>query len=59
MAAENARASGELRETVRLALVQQDTDPRKDDYAADFDTLRRLTDAALAAEPAGPQCLGL
>ena len=37
--------------TVRLALVQQDTDPRKDDYSATFDTLRRLTDRALAARP--------
>ena len=34
--------------TVRLALVQQDADPRKDDYRAVFETLKRLTNAALA-----------
>ena len=37
--------------SVRLALVQQDDDPRKDDYRAVFDTLRRLTDSALAEHP--------
>jgi apolipoprotein N-acyltransferase len=37
--------------SVRLALVQQNDDPRKDDYRAVFDTLRRLTDSALAAHP--------
>ena len=37
--------------TVRLALVQQNDDPRKDDYRAVFDTLRRLTDSALGQHP--------
>ena len=36
---------------MRLALVQQNDDPRKDDYRAVFDTLRRLTDRALAERP--------
>lgn len=43
-----ARAAGK---TVRLALVQQDADPRKDDYRAVFETLIRLTNEALAARP--------
>jgi apolipoprotein N-acyltransferase len=34
--------------SVRLALVQQNSDPRKDDYARSFAVLRRLTDEALA-----------
>jgi apolipoprotein N-acyltransferase len=38
-------------ETVRLALIQQDDDPRKSDYRAVFDTLRRLTDQTLASNP--------
>jgi len=37
--------------SVRLALVQQDQDPRKDDYRLVFDTLRRLTEQALAGNP--------
>jgi apolipoprotein N-acyltransferase len=37
--------------SVRLALVQQNADPRKDDYSATFDTLRRLTDEARAQKP--------
>jgi apolipoprotein N-acyltransferase len=37
--------------SVRLALIQQNADPRKDDYRAVFDTLRRLTDRILAASP--------
>jgi apolipoprotein N-acyltransferase len=37
--------------TVRLSLVQQNADPRKDDYRAVFDTLTRLTDEALRDEP--------
>jgi apolipoprotein N-acyltransferase len=37
--------------TVRLALVQQNDDPRKSDYGAVFDTLRRLTDQTLASNP--------
>jgi apolipoprotein N-acyltransferase len=37
--------------SVRLALVQQNADPRKDDYGQTFDTLRRLTDEARAQKP--------
>jgi apolipoprotein N-acyltransferase len=37
--------------SVRLALIQQDDDPRKDDYRHTFDTLRRLTDQALPEQP--------
>jgi apolipoprotein N-acyltransferase len=37
--------------TVRLALIQQNDDPRKDDYREVFDTLRHLTDAALTRHP--------
>ena len=47
----HAAAAGEPTEGARLALIQQNADPRKDDYRAVFDTLRRLTDAALAARP--------
>ncbi|HVO37811.1 MAG TPA: apolipoprotein N-acyltransferase [Spirochaetia bacterium] len=47
-AAPPARAAGK---TVRLALVQQDADPRKDDYRSVFETLVRLTNEALAARP--------
>jgi apolipoprotein N-acyltransferase len=35
--------------SVRVALIQQNSDPRKDDYSRTFATLRRLTDQALAA----------
>jgi apolipoprotein N-acyltransferase len=37
--------------TVRVALVQQNSDPRKNDYADTWQTLRRLSDSALAARP--------
>lgn len=37
--------------SVRLALIQQNDDPRKNDYRLVFDTLRSLTDSALAAGP--------
>ncbi len=36
---------------VRLALVQQNGDPRKDDYRRDFETLERLTDRSLSSTP--------
>jgi len=49
-ASDAARARVPAR-SVRLALVQQNDDPRKDDYRAVFDTLRRLTDGALAEHP--------
>jgi apolipoprotein N-acyltransferase len=37
--------------SVRLALIQQNDDPRKNDYRLVFDTLRSLTDRALASRP--------
>ncbi len=37
--------------SVRLALVQQNDDPRKDDYREVYDTLRRLTDSSLSSHP--------
>ncbi len=37
--------------TVRVALIQQDTDPHKNDYAATFKTLRDLTNEAMKAHP--------
>ncbi len=44
-------ASGAGGTSVRLALVQQDADPRKDDYRAVFETLTSLTNAAMASNP--------
>ena len=49
--AEGARGAGEGLRTVRLALVQQNSDPRKHDYEQTFATLRRLTDEALLENP--------
>ena len=37
--------------SVRIALVQQDADPRKDNYRDVFDTLKRLTALALPNRP--------
>ncbi len=37
--------------SVRIALVQQDADPRKDDYSETFQTLKRLTAQALPSKP--------
>jgi apolipoprotein N-acyltransferase len=48
---DSARAREAPARTVRVALVQQNDDPRKDDYRAVFDTLRGLTDSALAQHP--------
>jgi apolipoprotein N-acyltransferase len=39
------------RKSVRLALVQQNDDPRKHDYEDTFRTLVRLTDEAMIAQP--------
>ncbi len=39
------------RDTVRMALIQQNSDPRKHDYQRTLDSLMRLTDEALAANP--------
>ena len=38
---------------VRVALVQQNSDPRKDDYERTYDTLVRLTEEALRAHAGG------
>ncbi|HYW82333.1 MAG TPA: apolipoprotein N-acyltransferase [Spirochaetia bacterium] len=46
-----ARKSAVGAKSVRLALIQQNDDPRKNDYRLVFDTLRSLTDRALAARP--------
>ncbi len=48
---DGARARGAAEHSVRLALIQQNHDPRKDDYWATFATLRRLTDEALRRKP--------
>ena len=37
--------------SVRLALIQQNSDPRKHDYARTFESLTRLTDEALVYRP--------
>lgn len=37
--------------TTRIALIQQNSDPRKHDYDRTLDSLIRLTDEALAADP--------
>ncbi len=47
---QEARAAPAPR-SVRLALIQQNSDPRKDDYRATFNTLRRLTDQSLPSKP--------
>ncbi len=46
-----ARSGNPPGRSVRLALVQQNDDPRKDDYREVFDTLRRLTDSSLGQRP--------
>lgn len=45
------RRDAPIRDTVRLALIQQNSDPRKHDYQRTFESLTRLTDASLAADP--------
>ncbi|HVP18347.1 MAG TPA: apolipoprotein N-acyltransferase [Spirochaetia bacterium] len=45
------RTAGEPGRSVRVALVQQDADPRKDNYRDVFDTLKRLTARALPGKP--------
>ncbi|MCX7029179.1 MAG: apolipoprotein N-acyltransferase [Spirochaetes bacterium] len=44
-------ADGRPAGTVRMALVQQNSDPRKNDYAETWRILRRLSDSALADQP--------
>jgi apolipoprotein N-acyltransferase len=39
------------RDTVRIALIQQNSDPRKHEYDRTFDSLVRLTDETLSYEP--------
>lgn len=46
-AAEGERPPG----SVRLALIQQNSDPRKNDYGETWRTLRRLSEAALRERP--------
>jgi apolipoprotein N-acyltransferase len=46
-----AAASQAGRRTVRVALVQQDADPRKEDYGQTFETLKGLTAEALVSKP--------
>jgi apolipoprotein N-acyltransferase len=45
------RAGAQAEKMVRLALIQQDDDPRKDDYRHTYDVLRRLTDGTLPGQP--------
>jgi apolipoprotein N-acyltransferase len=40
-----------IKEKVRLALIQQNTDPRKNDYQDTFDILRELTNEAVKYNP--------
>lgn len=40
-----------LERSVSIALIQQSSDPRKHDYERTFESLRRLTDAALIEDP--------
>ncbi|OHD68881.1 MAG: apolipoprotein N-acyltransferase [Spirochaetes bacterium RBG_13_68_11] len=49
--ADGAGADARPAGTVRMALVQQNSDPRKNDYADTWQTLRRLSDSALADRP--------
>jgi apolipoprotein N-acyltransferase len=44
-------ADGRPDGSIRMALVQQNSDPRKDEYADTWQTLRRLSDSTLAARP--------
>jgi apolipoprotein N-acyltransferase len=46
-----AREALPVQRTVRLALVQQNADPRKQDYDETFATLVRLTDEAMLSSP--------
>ncbi|MFW5827441.1 MAG: apolipoprotein N-acyltransferase [Alkalispirochaeta sp.] len=40
-----------VRDTVRMALVQQNSDPRKHDYDETLDALQRITDTTLQYDP--------
>ena len=46
-----ADAPGAAERTVRVALIQQNTDPRKHDFVRTFSTLQQLTDQALRWSP--------
>ena len=53
-AAETRAAGGggrSAQRSVRLALIQQNADPRKDDYEQVYRTLKRLTESALPMRP--------
>jgi len=51
LAVETYRNPCRQAETVRIALVQQNSDPRKHDYGRTFGALKRLTDRAVREEP--------
>lgn len=48
---DSARSRSEDRASARVALIQQNTDPRKGDYAEELNILKRLTDSALEERP--------
>jgi apolipoprotein N-acyltransferase len=50
-AADRANAGTTAPRSIRMALVQQNSDPRKDDYEETWHTLRRLSEQALAQRP--------
>ena len=50
-AAMGAQARRPADRVVKVALVQQNTDPRKNDYGSTFDVLKRLTNQAMAEKP--------
>jgi apolipoprotein N-acyltransferase len=51
LAAADRGAGAGAAASIRMALVQQNSDPRKDDYAETWQTLRRLSERALAERP--------
>ena len=48
---DDSRGRNTLHSEVRVALIQQNSDPRKHEYEQTLDKLRMLTDQALAAQP--------
>ncbi|MFP4067316.1 MAG: apolipoprotein N-acyltransferase [Spirochaetaceae bacterium] len=49
--ARNGRGASVDARTARVALIQQNSDPRKHDYRDTFNSLKRLTDLSLAHDP--------